>query len=100
MHNFGSLTAGEIVVYTFKFTNTGNANYLIDKTYSDCGCVKTSYTKEGIKPGKTGIIELEFDSSGMVGKEFKTIEIHGNSKELKHLAIFAEVKNEILKIKY
>lgn len=99
MHNFGHLLAGEIVVYTFEFSNTGTANYQINNIHSDCGCVQTNYGKTPVKPGQNGTIEIEFDTSGLVGKEFKTIEINGNSKELKHLAIFAEVKNEILEIK-
>ncbi|MCY1722804.1 DUF1573 domain-containing protein [Prolixibacteraceae bacterium Z1-6] len=100
MHSFGELSAGEIVVFTFEFTNTGATDYWIEEINSDCGCVKTNYKKEAVKPGKNGRIELEFDTSGLIGREFKTIEIIGNSKELKHLAIFAEVKNEILDIKY
>uniref|UniRef100_UPI0032162C91 DUF1573 domain-containing protein n=1 Tax=uncultured Draconibacterium sp. TaxID=1573823 RepID=UPI0032162C91 len=99
-HSFGKLTAGEIVLFTFEFTNTGTTDYRIESVHSDCGCVKTYYTKEPVKPGKTGIIELEFDTSGLVGREYKTIEVSGNSTELKHLAIFAEVKNEFLDIKY
>jgi hypothetical protein len=100
MHSFGELTAGEIVVFTFEFTNTGNSDYLIEGVYCDCGCVKVDYKKEPITAGKTGQIEIEFNTAGLFGKEFKTIEIDGNSKDLKHLAIFAEVKNEILEFKY
>ena len=99
MHNFGSLSAGEIVLITFEFTNTGSANYVIDNIHTDCGCVKASFDKQAVKPGNTGRIEVEFDTSGLVGREYKSIEINGNSKELKHLAIFAEVKNELLDIK-
>jgi len=100
MHNFGQLTAGEIVLFSFEFTNTGSADYRIKNIHSDCGCVTTHFDKKPIKPGETGIIEVEYNTAGLVGKEFKTIEIDGNSKELKHLAIFAEVKNEIIDIKY
>ncbi len=99
-HNFGELQAGEIVLYTFIFTNTGSNDFVIESLYSDCGCVKTNFNKQAVKPGKTGIIEVEFDTSGLVGNEYKTIEVNGNSKELKHLAIFAQVKNELLDIKY
>ena len=99
-HNFGSLEAGEIVVYVFEFTNTGTADYLIESVDCSCGCVQSHYSKEPVKPGETGQIEVEFDSAGLAGREYKTIEVHGNSNELKHLAIFAEVKNELLELKY
>jgi hypothetical protein len=53
-----------------------------------------------VKPGEKGWIAIEFDTSGLTGREYKTIEIRGNSNELKHLAIFATVKNEIIEIEY
>ncbi len=99
-HNFGSLKAGEIVLYTFEFTNTGEHDFRLNDIESDCGCVSTRFIGDVVKPGEKGWIEVELDTSGLVGREYKTIEVHGNSTELKHLAIFAEVKNELLEIKY
>ncbi len=99
VHDFGRLKAGEIVLFTFEYTNTGLHNYEIESIQSDCACVTTYFKKGAVKPGEKGIIEVEFNTAGLVGKEFKTIEIYGNSKELKHLAIFAQVKNDLLDIK-
>jgi len=99
-HNFGTLEAGEIVVCAFEFTNTGNASYQIENVDCTCGCIQAHFSKEPVKPGEKGRIEIEFDSAGLAGREYKTIDVHGNSNELKHLAIFAEVKNELLDIKY
>jgi hypothetical protein len=42
--------------------------------------------------------EVEFNSSGLFGKQLKTIEIQSNSKEPKHLIIFAGVENELIEI--
>jgi len=100
IHDFGRLKSGEIVVNTFVFTNTGKYNLVIDKIESACGCVKVNSSKEPVKPGNSGLIEVEFNSSGLFGNQFKSIEIYANCKEPKHLAIFAEVKNEELEIKY
>lgn len=99
-HNFGQLIAGEIVIHSFEFTNTGEYDYWIENVVADCACIHTRFKKELVKPGEKGRIEVEFNSAGTAGKEYKTIEIYGNSKELKHIAIFAEVKNEIIDIKY
>lgn len=99
-HNFGTLEAGEIVVYSFEFTNTGNSDYRIESVDCTCGCVQAHFSNETIKPGGKGSIEIEFDTAGLAGREYKTIDVHGNSNELKHLAIFAEVNNELLDIKY
>ena len=100
IHDFGELISGEIVVATFVLTNSGEHNLIINKVISDCGCVQVSFPEEPVKPGETGFIEVEFDSSGMFGKQFKSIEIHANCKEPKHLAIFAKIINEQLEIKY
>ncbi len=99
-HDFETLVSGEIVVAIFVFTNSGEHNLLINNIESDCGCVSVHFSKEPVKPGESGIIEIEFDSSGLFGKQFKSIEIHANTKDLKHLAIFASVTNEDLEIKY
>ena len=98
MHNFGQLQAGEIVVYTFVFINTGETNLTINNTETDCGCVQVNVPEHTIKPGDKGRIEVEFDSSGLIGRQLKTIEIHANSKEPKQFVIFAEVKNEQIEI--
>ena len=100
MHNFGSLQSGEILVYTFVFTNTGDNDLTVNNVITDCGCIHAEYPEEPIAPGNTGLIEVEFDSSGLLGRQFKTIEIHANTKKPKQLAIFAEVQNEELEIKY
>ena len=100
MHNFGTLQSGEIAVYTFEFKNSGDNNLLIKDVETDCGCIKADFSKKQILPGKTGIIEVEFDSAGLWGKQFKSIEIHANTKKTKQLAIFAEVQNEKIEIKY
>ena len=98
MHDFGKLLSGEIVVYTFIFTNTGNHDLTFKKVYSDCGCVHVDYSKNDVKSGSKGKIVVEFDSSGLVGRQLKTIEINANCKEPKQLVIFAEVKNEQIEI--
>ena len=100
VHNFGKLKAGEIVLHTFVLTNTGDNDFVIESLETDCGCVTTHFNKQPVPPGKTTLIEVELNTAGLVGREYKTIEVLGNSKELKHLAIFAQVDNELIDIKY
>ena len=100
IHDFGILESGEIVVSTFILNNVGENDLLIKSIESDCGCIQIKYPKTVVPPGKTALIEVGFNSSGLFGKQFKSIEIDANFKEPKHLAIFAAVKNENLEIKY
>src|SRR5210317_498332 len=65
IHDFGRLKSGEIVVYTFTFKNIGEHNLIIENLKSDCGCLRVNSSKESLKPGTTGSIEVEFDSSGL-----------------------------------
>lgn len=100
IHNFGFLKSGEIVVSSFVFTNTGEHNLIIKNVDSDCGCIHIKFPRQPVKPNETDKIEVTFNSSGMFGKQFKTIDLYANCKEPKHLAIFADIKNEQLEIKY
>ncbi len=100
IHNFGILEAGEIVVYGFVFTNSGENDFITNNILNNCGCIRVHPPEKVVKPGETGIFEVEFNSAGLFGKQLKTIEIEGNTKELKHLAIFAEIENEQIEFKY
>jgi hypothetical protein len=100
LHDFGKITSGEILSYSFQFTNSGNSKLIIDKAEADCGCMNILIPNKTIAPGKSGIIEVQFNSEGITGKQLKTVEIHSNYAEPKHLIIFADVENEQIEIKY
>lgn len=63
-HNFGEVTEGEVVEYSFKFTNTGNRDLLITKAEASCGCTVPEWPKEPLKPGQSGYMKVKFDSNG------------------------------------
>lgn len=99
MHDFGKVKSGEILTFSFVFSNKGETGLIINKAEADCGCLQAKVPAEMVKPGEKGIIEVEFNSAGLFGKQLKTVEIQSNSKEPKHLIIFAEVENELFEIK-
>lgn len=99
-HNFGLLQSGETVIFTFEFVNTGEKNLTIETLETDCGCIKAGVHPTEIPPGEKGWVEVEFDSSGLFGKQFKSIVVHANTKKPKQLAIFAEVQNKQIEYKY
>lgn len=91
-HDFGSLIEGEIVSYTFKFSNKGDGPLLIKSASASCGCTVPSYSKEPTLPGDEGKIVVEFDTRGKLGTNHKTISIRSNSNPpVTILNIFAEV---------
>lgn len=79
-HDFGRLIQGEQVVYVFKFTNTGKSDLLISKVSASCGCTASKFTREPVKPGKEGKIEVTFDSNGQRGIQNKTVTVLTNGK--------------------
>lgn len=91
-HDFGTLSSGDQVTHTFEFTNTGNADLVITQVKPSCGCTSPSWSKDPVKPGDKGKIEVGFNSTGMAGQVTKTITILANTQPTtKVLTISAEV---------
>ena len=55
--DFGKILQGEVVSYTFHFTNTGNVPLLISSVEKSCGCTASDFPREPIAPGETGDIK-------------------------------------------
>lgn len=91
-HDFGKMIQGEVVSYSFKFTNTGNADLIIAKVSASCGCTAYNYPVDPIKPGETKAIEAKFDSQNRLGFQNKRISVMTNSTTAKqNLYIKADV---------
>ena len=78
-HEFGTLLQGEVVSYSFHFTNTGNVPLIISEVGSSCGCTVGDYPHEPIAPGKTGDIKVTYDSSGHHGFQSRTLTVMSNT---------------------
>lgn len=93
MHDFGQLMAGENISYSFKFTNTGNADLIISGCDASCGCTVADYPRERIAPGKTGYITVSFKSQGMSGHQMKEVIVASNTQPARtRLRISATVR--------
>jgi hypothetical protein len=79
-HNFGGINPGDKVQYTFKFTNTGEADLIIDRAMGSCGCTVPEYPKEPIKVNESAEIKVYFNSAGKQGEQTKTVTINTNTK--------------------
>lgn len=72
-HDFGEILEGEVVSFTFQFTNTGNADLVISSHITSCGCTVPDYPKGAIAPGEKGTITVQFNSHGKKGVQNKSI---------------------------
>lgn len=53
------------VTATFTFVNTSKEDVVIETVTPGCGCTKSDYTKEPIKPGKTGTITATYNAAAV-----------------------------------
>ena len=77
--DFGKILQGEVVTYTFHFTNTGNAPLIITSVDKSCGCTVSEYPRQPIEPGKTGEIKITYDSKGHQGFQSKALVVNSNT---------------------
>ncbi len=82
-HNFGTFSESEPVVKcVFKFTNTGTAPLVISQAIAGCGCTVPTFTKDPIKPGESGKIEVTYNGTGKYPGHFKkNITVRSNAKD-------------------
>jgi hypothetical protein len=78
-HSFGKVEEGEKIGYVFSFENQGTGNLVIQNAITTCGCTVSKYDRKPIAPGKSGKIEVVFDTSGRNGPQTKTITVKSNA---------------------
>jgi hypothetical protein len=91
-HDFGKITQGEKVSYSFKFKNTGGSDLVISSAQGSCGCTVPSYPRKPIPAGGEGAIDVVFNSEGKSGKVTKTVTVVTNAQpNTKVLTITSEI---------
>jgi hypothetical protein len=76
--DYGTIEKGSNGVRIFEFTNTGNAPLIISNVTSSCGCTIPKKPEGPILPGKTGEIEVKYDTN-RVNPIRKTITVISNA---------------------
>ena len=90
--DYGEIDKGADGVRVFEFTNTGQAPLIISKVSSSCGCTIPKKPEDPILPGKTGEIQVKYDTN-RVGPIRKAITVISNADTpTKVLKIKGEVK--------
>ncbi|UCD60153.1 MAG: DUF1573 domain-containing protein [Flavobacteriaceae bacterium] len=91
--DYGVIEKGSDGIRVFEFTNTGTAPLIISKVSSSCGCTIPKKPEEAILPGKTGEIQVKYDTK-RVGPIRKAITVISNADTpTKVLKIKGEVKS-------
>ena len=77
-HNYGTIQKGGDGKCQFTFVNEGNEPLILDKVKASCGCTTPSYTQKPVMPGKTGTIDVKYNTNN-VGGFSKTVTVESNA---------------------
>lgn len=77
-HDFGNIEQGEKIDFSFKFTNTGKADLIINNCTASCGCTIPNWPRQPIRPGESSYIEVQFDSNNKQNEVTKEITVSTN----------------------
>lgn len=78
-YDFGKVTDGEKVEYSYRFRNTGTKPLVVQQATASCGCTVPQKPEKPIMPGEIGFIKIVFDSKNRVGNAHKTISVESNA---------------------
>jgi hypothetical protein len=91
--DFGKIKQGEVASHEFVFTNEGDDTLTIEKVSTTCGCTAALVSDRSIPPGKSGQIEVKFDSRGYGGQIAKVVYVQSNDPKEPQRAL--EIKAQV-----
>lgn len=90
--DYGTIEKGSNGVRIFEFTNTGDAPLIVSNVTSTCGCTIPKKPEGPILPGKTGQIEVKYDTN-RVNPIRKTITVISNAETP---TVALKIKGEVI----
>lgn len=77
--DLGTIAHGEVVSYTFSFSNKGDGVLLVKDLIPECGCTLVKVSEKVVKPEEKASIEVVFNSRGWHGSQYKSVNIISNA---------------------
>jgi hypothetical protein len=78
VYDFGRIKAGDVIKYSYIFTNTGDQTLEITGVQPGCGCTTACEWSHTVAPGQTGQVPIQFNSHNFNGQVVKTITVRCN----------------------
>ncbi|MDX9882709.1 MAG: DUF1573 domain-containing protein [Prolixibacteraceae bacterium] len=76
--DFGDIKQGSKVQHTFTLKNSGKRDLIIRRVNTSCGCTAVTPEKTMIGQNESVPLKVEFDSTGKMGRQNKTITVITN----------------------
>ncbi len=89
---FGTVFEGDVVKHEFEIVNEGDAELVISKVKTSCGCTVAEYTEDPIPPGGKGVVDIEFKTKSRKGAQKKTIFVHSNDPRNQQQKLYIQGK--------
>ena len=77
----GPIKKGLEGICRFTFTNTGKHDLQISLVHSTWDCIKPTWTREVVKPGKNGEVNMVYKTD-LIGAFSKSIYVQSNAKDV------------------
>lgn len=95
-YDFGVIDSAVQYAGSVTLLNCGNADLLIEKINTGCGCTSVECSENTIAPGETGVLRFTFDTKNKTGEQNQFISIIANTDSLVHiLKLTAFVESQI-----
>ena len=96
--DLGSIIEGDKATVTWMLENRGNADLVIERTASSCGCtvVQLADSEKVIAPGRSLALKANFDSTNRRETQAKTVSVYSNDQAEPELRLDFKAKVELL----
>ncbi len=85
--DFGRTLSSRLLEKQFTLKNVGDADLVIDKITTTCGCAAALLEDKTIKPGKSAVLKVTFETRGFVGRVERKVLLRTNDRERDPLEI-------------
>lgn len=89
-YDFGTVYEGDEVQHAYAVKNTGDADLVLTKVKTSCGCTVAEYTEEPIPPGGEGVVDIVFKTRSKKGSQKKSIFVHTNDPRTPQQKLFIQ----------
>jgi hypothetical protein len=79
--DLGSLYRGSVAERTLTIKNVGSEELVLGRVEASCGCTGAVVSNDHIPPGKTGKLQITFNSKNFTGAVHKTVTVSSNDPE-------------------